>query len=104
MTNEMTSGREEVYRGFTREELKAAFERVEPAGNWKLEIDATIRVGLAGLAASSKLLKAAVAFYTGSVATVALISDSSHWTRGRPETESVLIRVTAAGYYRTIGA
>lgn len=73
---------------WTRRELNDLFKRVEPAGNWKLRIDA-----VAVAADDRELLgiREAVIFFTGSVPTMT--------PKGRNR-----YHVKAAGYYAAIGA
>ncbi|NJM13399.1 MAG: hypothetical protein HC889_17375 [Synechococcaceae cyanobacterium SM1_2_3] len=72
--------------GYGRETLKTAFEAIAPAGNWKLRIDAVIP------AADVAVAEAACIFFCGC---------------GFDKTEDAgngRVRVTAPGYYLTIGA
>lgn len=74
---------------FTRGELDEAFSKVQPA-NWKDAIDAIVELN------SPRELLAlglAVPFFTGSVARIVRIDEGGN-----------RFRVTAAGYYATIGA
>lgn len=70
-------------------ELKAAFDLVAPKDNWKMPIDITLHATDAEVA----VIKEAITFYTGSVATVTALMGAIGW-----------VRITAAGYYVAIGA
>lgn len=80
---------ESLLGGYTEEALKEAFELVAPKPNWKLPIDAT----LPSITSIKKrnLIAFAVMFFTGSTAT---------WSK----TPGGKIRVTAPGYYASVGA
>lgn len=68
-------------------ELQAAFNRVAPKDNWKTAIDVTLpMLSMADML----LIKEAITFYTGSVATMTDIGDQT--------------RVQAPGYYAAVGA
>lgn len=73
-------------RAVTRGELSEAFKKVQPKGHWKNAIDATLPLAEGEFA----MITEAVIFFTGSV----------------PEFQKVgaQYRVTAAGYFATIGA
>lgn len=75
-------------------ELSAAFDRVRNADHWKNRIDAVISIPGRGeeFSAAVALISEAVTFYTGSVA------------RFTPCGRPTMYRVTAAGYFATIGA
>jgi hypothetical protein len=78
----------DLYGGFTRDELDAAFARVRPAGNWKGRINALLPATTSERELDA--VQAAVTFFTGSVATV--LHARGGW------------RVRAAGYYAAVGA
>jgi hypothetical protein len=75
-----------VYGGYTRKQLTDAFELVRPAGDWKLEIDATAPAGT-----DRELVTTAVIFFTGSVPDYEANEDGS-------------FRVVADGYYIAVGS
>lgn len=81
-----------VHDGYTRRQLGDAFNMVRPERHWKDAIDATISVDRATLRAISS----AIVFYTGSVASIHLVS-------GDPE-GAARWRIRAAGYFATCGA
>ena len=76
-----TSFRESLLRGWTVEELEAAFARVTPATHWKDRIDTVLPI--AGF--DPNLMADAIAHYTGTEALFTL----SGWDK---------VRVIAAGY------
>lgn len=67
-------------------EMKAAFDLVAPTPNWKFPIDAVLPLAGTNIA----LLVDAVVHFTGAVPTFTA--------------QGTTLRVTAPGYYRTIGA
>lgn len=76
---------------FTRATLAAAFAAVEPAGNWKLPIDATLAPARVRELGGLYALREAVVFFAGCL----------------PEIDEVhggALRVRAAGYYAAVGA
>jgi hypothetical protein len=77
----------------TRGELLAAFNRVANKLNWKLIIDALVELDEHREMA---MIREAVIFFTGSVPTFAAIAGAA-----KPKCR---YRVTAAGYYQTVGA
>jgi hypothetical protein len=77
------------YGGFTREELEAAFALVRHPENWKLPIDATLQEDPSLLRIDA--IRAAVPFFTGSVASVT-------------QAKGGKVRVRARGYYAAVGA
>ena len=79
---------EVVYDGYTREQLSEAFDQVKDLTNWKLPIDHTFR----GFLSESEFRRfdAAIVFYTGSKPVF--------------ELEDGTTRVTAPGYYQSVGA
>ena len=74
-------------RAVTRGELNEAFKLVQPQGNWKETINATVQLDEAGRA----MVREAVIFFTGSVPTFTPVPGLG-------------VQVKAAGYYATIGA
>lgn len=78
-------------RPVTRGALNEAFKRVQPAGNWKLAIDATVSL----TTDERDMVAEAITFFTGSVARFEARSEVGILTT---------YHVTAAGYYATIGA
>jgi hypothetical protein len=74
-----------VFGKYTEAELKAAFELVKPAGNWKERIDTVV-----GPDVDLAVIDAATVFYTG----------------GSIEYQPVTggYRLTSGGYYANIGA
>ena len=80
--------------GYKKSELDAAFSAVANAENWKLPVDAKIK------ADDLSVTAAAIAFHTGAFPTV-----ESHGEWLNAEGKLIwLVRVTAPGYYETIGA
>lgn len=75
----------DMYGGYTTDQLKAAWELVKPAGNWKGPIDAIVPGD-----ADTGAIDAACSFYAGSPV------DIVKTERG--------YRVTGAGYYACIGS
>ena len=77
-----------VYDGYTREQLSEAFDQVKDLTNWKSPIDHTFR----GFLSESEFRRfdAAIVFYTGSKPVFELEDDTT--------------RVTAPGYYQSVGA
>ena len=73
---------------FTRRELAVAFARVQHAENWKYPIDALVKLENEKAIAA---VREAVIFYTGSVPEIVAVLGKGY-------------RVTAAGYYMTIGS
>lgn len=73
-------------KGYTRGELETAFNVIADSANWKLPIDAVIRSEL------FEVCEEACVFFTGSKLKIVDILSTN------------LIRVTALGYYATIGA
>lgn len=82
-------------RAITRRELSTAFDIVAPKDHWKNPIDATIEVDFN----TADLIREAVVFFTGSVPTFEVIETVKDRGDGKGK-----YRVTAAGYYNTIGA
>lgn len=76
-----------VDRDVTRGELSKAFDSVADRANWKNPINAVVALDSFGIC----LLTEAVIFFTGSVPSYKSLGGGKY-------------RVTAAGYYRTIGA
>jgi hypothetical protein len=74
-----------MYGGYTTDQLKAAWELVKPAGNWKGPIDAIVPGD-----ADTGAIDAACSYYAGSPV------DIVRTERG--------YRVTGAGYYACIGS
>lgn len=70
---------------YTREQLQAAFDKVCDKTNWKNPINAECSRD------EVEVTKSAIIFFTGSIPTYQSISDSR-------------LKVTAAGYYLTIGS
>jgi hypothetical protein len=79
--------------GYTQEQLDAAFTLVAPSDNWKLPVNTFLPGDLS--VPELALLTFAVPFYTGSVPTL---------TRCRDAWGVLGWRVTADGYYATVGA
>jgi hypothetical protein len=79
-------------RDVTRAELSKAFDRVAPIANWKNPIDAIVVFTQDG---ERELVEYAIEFFTGSKAKLEVI---------RLQAYCSTYRVTAAGYYATIGA
>jgi len=84
------------WRKFTRGELSAVFNKVADSQNWKNPIDAIVTLSDREQAAVAW----AVEFFTGSRASLETLGtfpahDGGTYTK---------YRVTAAGYYKTIGA
>ena len=77
-----------VFRGYSRAELKDAFERVEDKTNWKNPIDTVLPGMLSG--AEQSLIEAAVIFFAGCEPTILPYEFGT--------------RVTAKGYYHAVGA
>jgi hypothetical protein len=81
-------------------ELSAAFARVSPLGNWKATIDTlavlTDDADEGNHDAEMALVRDAVIHFTGSVPEFS--------QQGKPRGGRTCYRVTAAGYYATIGA
>jgi hypothetical protein len=73
-----------VYLGYTRNQLEAAFKKVQNKTHWKNPISAIISEG------DVNVVGAAIDFYTGGGAEFS--------------THSKGVRVTAPGYYAIIGA
>lgn len=80
---------EPVYDGYTREELKAAFERVQDPTNWKNPIKAVITVK--DRDAETRVIGSAIDFFAGG---------GAEFQDGPKNT----VRVRAPGYYVLIGA
>jgi hypothetical protein len=83
---------EVVFMGYTRKELKRAFEEVQNRENWKLPID-TVMIASVNPTDDVPVISkvtAAVQFYTASTPT--FVREGAHW------------RVRAAGYYEAVGA
>lgn len=77
-----------VYRGYSRAELRKAFERVQDKTNWKNPIDVTLPY----LKPSERsLIHAAVVFFAGCEPTFEVLNTRQH-------------RVRAVGYYAAVGA
>lgn len=72
--------------------LQKAFEKVSPSDNWKNPINATV---LGQTEAELREIGEAVIHFTGSVPVITMLK-----TKGGVSNH----RVTAAGYYRTIGS
>jgi len=81
------SSDEKVYGGYTRAQLKAAFDIVKNRENWKYPIDTDIPSD-----SDFDMIEAAVIFFTGSVPFTA---DSD---------QDGMTRIMAAGYYTSIGS
>ena len=90
MNNENLDYEVKCFSGAVRwqSELGATFNRVAPLGNWKERIEAEIKWP-ADL--DTAIISDAVVHFTGSVPVIKRLDEP--W-----------IRVTAAGYYATIGA
>ena len=76
----------------TQGQLSEAFDRVADKANWKNKIDAVVDLNDQEMA----MISEAVVFFTGSVAKFA--------PRNGAALPKCRYRVTAAGYYATIGA
>jgi hypothetical protein len=74
-----------VSRGYTRTQLKAAFDLVADPTGWKRPINKVVPKN-----ADLDAITEAITFYTGSIARVAKTAKG--------------FRVSAAGYYLTIGS
>ena len=74
-----------TYGGYTTDQLKAAWQAVRPAGNWKGPIDAIVSADT-----DLDAIYAACVFFAGSPVDI------------RPHTDGY--RVTGAGYYACIGS
>jgi hypothetical protein len=76
-----------IYNGYSRAQLQSAFDRVRPAGSWKNPIEAYFPQ----LSAEDfKAIDAALVFFCGCHASMVNTSG--------------IVKVTAPGYYLTIGA
>lgn len=84
---------EVIFNGYTRQQLCIAFKKVEPAGNWKLPIDATVDGGTT----IAQAVIAAIDFFCGG---------GAHVTMTHPGTSPTptSFHVKAPGYYALIGA
>jgi len=75
--------------------MSAVFDRVKNAQHWKNPIDTTIVVRGEDVQRELDVIREAVIFYTGSVP---MFQDCG------PSLDGTCFRVTAAGYFLTIGA
>jgi hypothetical protein len=82
-----------VHKGYTREELSEAFDRVKDRENWKMPIDKSLAGELG--AADRSAIEAAVVFYAGCVPTFKVEGGLCG---------AMFTRVTAPGYYVAVGA
>jgi hypothetical protein len=78
--------KEQVFAGFTKNELMDAFDLVKPKANWKEPIDAIITED------KQEVVDSAIAFFTGGGADYCHVKSVGQ------------MRVTAPGYYVMIGA
>lgn len=76
---------EPIHFGYSRNQLKEAFDRVANRDNWKSPIDNIVAL------ADVQVTMAAISFYTGSLPAVTLLPDG-------------LCAVQAIGYYLAVGA
>jgi len=74
------------YRGFSEEELQAAFTLVQNSENWKRPINAVVEP-----TANLEAIRIAVTYFTGSVANMTPAKGGK-------------VRVRARGYYAVIGS
>lgn len=79
-----------VYRDYTHGQLTDAFELVQNKEHWKLPIDTVLPTGVT--LAQVELIEAAIVYFTGGGSTVRRFHATGQ------------IRVTAPGYYASIGA
>jgi hypothetical protein len=77
----------------TRGELSTAFNRIAPKGNWKNPINAVVDIANDF---DKALMSEAIIFFTGSV--------PKFLPRGGGKLPGCRYRVTAKGYYLTVGA
>lgn len=75
-----------VFGGYTHDQLSDAFDSVADKGNWKLAIDAIV-----GSDADRRMIADAVIYFAGSIADFEELEDGT-------------FRVTADGYYASVGA
>lgn len=78
--------KEQVFAGFTKNELMDAFDLVKPQGNWKEPIDAIIPEE------KQEIVDSAIGFFTGGGADYCRVTQLGQ------------LRVTAPGYFIMIGA
>lgn len=78
-----------VYMGYTREELNAAFERVQNEKHWKDRINKVITIEDES---EMRLINAAVIFFAGCGADFEKLREPNKY------------RVTAVGYWEAVGA
>jgi len=78
--------KEQVFAGFTKNELMDAFDLVRPKGHWKDPIDAIIPED------KQEVVDSAISFFTGGGADYCKVTQLGQ------------IRVTAPGYFIMIGA
>jgi len=84
----LTCRTKEVYDSYTRAQLSEAFDSVKDPTNWKCPIDSTFPESLPQ--ETVRLLDAAIVFYAGSKPTFQYLNGKT--------------RVTARGYYQSVGA